>query len=192
MQEKSSISDLYEGIASDLMPQIVNMSADQKEYVEQVFASAEAVILNVNTIEQLEKSFLGAGEYHWPKDPSAPVKRVKFFPTENFKMPGIDLTFARPTQNSNWNRVELSVHPRNYPTGVYSMDLNSAFFSNYKLKTAEFKSAPNSATKHFNVYHFVNIKNPNLSLKVEARDDISSLQDSHPRSFHSLTFVKTE
>lgn len=171
------------------MPAIVPMTDEQKLYLISVVAAALRVIIKKTTLDA-EESLFGPGEYFWPKDPKKPIKVSKSYRSTRFR--DLSLGFRRKDQDSVWSRVGISIHPRNFPDGVYFIDLSASFFADYVLKKSFAEDRPEESIERINVFEF-SLKNStqDIQLKFESREDISSLQDKYPKSFHYLKIIRT-
>lgn len=105
-------------------------------------------------------------------------------------MAGIAANVNRKSENSPWTRFSASVHPRNFPRGVYSMQLPSSFFKEFELqKVAQEKRDGERITNPI-VFYFKHKHIRNVVLKVEAREDVASTSDSLPSSLHALQILR--
>ncbi|HEY0491479.1 MAG TPA: hypothetical protein VGD30_18360 [Telluria sp.] len=168
------------------LPTIVPIPAEQREHLALITQTMRQVIENKRSLEESDSVF-GAGKFSWPKNRSEPIKTALWFGVENFRFRSISVTFNRKTSKSSWESAVLSVHPRNFPTGVYSMSLPKTFFANL-VSTATFpQRRENESVTDVNVFEFSLQSNANIKFRFEARPDVSSVSEKYPRSFHALT-----
>jgi hypothetical protein len=174
------------------MPLIVPMTNEQKLYLISVVDAVLRVITKKTALEQ-EETLFGKGEFFWPKDPQKPIKVSKSYDYENFRIKGLSLGFNRIDQNSVWSGAGITINPRNYPDGVYSMDLPASVFADFTLDKSFTEDRPEESIKRVNIFQF-HLKSSQLNVKLqfEAREDVSSLQDKYPKSFHSLEITRID
>lgn len=151
------------------IPSIVEMNEDQKSYLMKLLSSIRSVIDNSSTLEIEESKILGEGNFFWPKDPQKPVMRSKFFPSKNFQIRGIRLNISRENNSQIWNKAVISVTPRNFPVGVYSMNLSEKFFDDYTLVHSKQENRPEYQIKDPIVFVFVLKNDKRFLMKLEAR-----------------------
>jgi hypothetical protein len=187
-----NIKDPNSLLQVDQMPPISPMSDEQLKYVIDIFSATMRVIEGTTTLETEEKNTYGEGQFFWPKDPKAPTKLVKSFLPENFRMTGIALVFGRTTEGSRWRTASFSIHPKNFPNGIYQMNIPKDIFSEYKLIKAELSIRPDEHIKRVNFFHYINKSDGQLVMTIEAHEDVSSLNDIYPSSFHAIQFQKLD
>ena len=182
------IQDPYDLQDINTIPSMVPMSTELKQYLVDVTQSMLRVITKQTTLEH-EEGFLGEGEYHWPKDPAKPIilKGLRKLRTKNFSV-----VFERRGEHSVWFEATLTADPRNYPIGLYWMDLPASFFADFILEKSFMEDRPNHSIKRVSVFQF-SLKNSTqpIQLQFESRADVSSLQDKYPKSFHFLKITRT-
>lgn len=186
IQEKLRIASLYENIDSREMPAIIPLSDEQRSYVIEVLSAMIRVIAGSTPLELEERMYLGTGQFYWPKNPDEPVRLSRSYFGENFRMAGIAANINRKSENSPWTRFSASVHPRNFPRGVYSMQLPSSFFKEFELQKVAQEMRDGERIANPIVFYFKHKHIRNVMLKVEARDDVASTRDSLPSSLHAL------
>lgn len=177
------IPDPYDVQDLETMPNPVPMSSELKKYLVDVTQSMLRVIAKQATLEH-EEGFLGEGEYHWPKDPAKPITLKGF---DKLRTNHFSVVFERRSEHSIWFEATLGVHPRNYPVGLYWMDLPASFFADFILEKSFVEDRPNHSIKRVSVFQF-SLKNSTqpIQLQFESREDVSSLEDKYPKSFHLL------
>lgn len=190
MKLKAAIPDRNALLADDQIPAISKMSDEQRDYVIEILAATKRVIEGRTSLEKEEKETLGEGQYFWPKDPAAPVKRLKSFLPENFRMKGISLSFGRVAEGLRWNSANLFIHPRNFPNGVYQMNLPEGTFADYKLEKAELSLRADEPVKRVNVFQYINKNDNSIKMVIETHEDVASLKEMYPSSFHAIQFQK--
>ncbi len=185
-----TIKDPNATLELNQMPLVTTMSEEQRQYVGSILAATRRVIEGHSALESEEKKILGEGRYFWPKDPKKPIRVSKYFPAENFKMIGLALGFKRDTATSEWTQASLTVQPRNFPSGQYRMNYPRATFADFQLVRAELIIRHDGLVPRVNVFHYVKKGDEKVTLTVEAHEDVSSLSDKYPSSFHLIKFKK--
>jgi hypothetical protein len=107
-------------------------------------------------------------------------------------MAGIAARIERKSQSSSWVKAGLTVHPRNFPKGVYDMQLPPEVFNDFELKKVAKEERQNERIKQPVVFYFEHKKIKHLSLKIAARDDVAQVADRFPSSFHMIEIVRGE
>lgn len=190
IQEKLRIASPYENVDSREMPAVIPLSDEQRSYVIEVLSAMVRVIAGSSRLELEEKMYLGAGQFYWPKNPDEPVKLSKSYFGEHFRMAGLAANVNRESENSPWTRFNVSVRPRNFPRGVYSMQLPSSFFKEFELQRVTQEERDGERITNPIVFYFKHRNIRNVVLKVEARDDVASTRDLSPPSFHALQILR--
>jgi len=173
----------------DQITPIVKMTAEQRTYLLDILGSVRRVIEGTASLEAEEKSLLGEGRYSWPKNPKAPVRVAKSYLAKNFRLKGIALLFRRTCDGAAWSTAGLSVQPTNFPATVYAIGVPAEFFSDFRLEKAELSLRPEESIKRVNVFSYRQ-KAGLLSMTIEAREDLSSVKEKYPSSFHAIQFKK--
>lgn len=168
------------------LPVLVPMRPDQIEYLTLVTTSMREVVEKTRMLEETDPVF-GVGKYYWPKDPNKPVKTSISFGVENFKVRSISVGFRRKTAESAWESATLTVHPRNFPIGIFSMSLPEKYFANLVWLRSFSEKRENESVKNVNVFEFSLQNRSNIKFRFEARPDVSNVDDKYPRSFHMLS-----
>lgn len=186
------LHDPYEFQDINNMPATVPMTDEQKKYLIEITNAVLRVIKKETPLEK-EETLFGAGEFFWPKDPKKPIKVSKSYQPNNFKVNYLALGFRRASQKDIWNQAGFTIEPKNFPHGVYVMDMPASFFSDYELDKSTMEERPDEAIKRVNVFQF-HLKGSKLNVKLqfEAREDVSNLQDKYPNSFHYLKIMRIE
>lgn len=172
------------------IPAIVPFNDEQRLYVSEVLAAMVSVITDSSRLEIEEKKILGPGRFRWPKNPDEPVKTLKSYLATNFRMAGIAASLQRKSENAPWSKAGLTVHPRNFPTGVYMMKLPSSVFKNFDLKKVIQEEREDERVKKPIVFYFEHKDVRGFTLRVEARADVASEHDSFPSSFHAIVITR--
>jgi hypothetical protein len=189
---KPRIVTSYDDIDSWNIPTVVPFNEEQRVYVSEVILAMVRVIAASSTLEAEEQSILGPGRFRWPKNPAEPIRTLKSYFGENFRMTGITGSFRRESEGAPWSEAGLTVHPRNFPIGVYSMRLPSTLFDNFRLRKVTQEEHTDERIKTPLVFYFEHKTIENFRLKIEARDDVESIRDSFPSSFHSLVMTRSQ
>lgn len=169
------------------MPAITPMTDEQRQYFVSIVDAVLRVIQKKSTLEQ-EEALFGEGHYRWPKDPKKPIKVSKSYRADNFRIRFLTLGFSRENQNSIWSRGGLTIEPKN---GVYAMDFPESFFADFVLIKTFAEDRPNQSIKRVNVFQFRSKEtSPTVQLQFEAREDVSSLEDKYPKSFHLFKLTR--
>jgi hypothetical protein len=144
------------------------------------------VIENKRHLHENDEIF-GQGEFFWPKDPKKPIKSILSFEIDNFKFRFIRLGFMRRSEQHPWESATLTVQPKNFPTGVYGMELPESFFTDLVLLKSYSEKREHGSIENINVFEFVPRENhSNIKIRFESRQDVSDLHEKYPRSFHAL------
>jgi hypothetical protein len=179
--------DPYAKVDPNDLPPLVEMTVKQKEYLAIIFSSMREVMEQKRQLQEKDKVF-GDGKFFWPKDPKKPIKTLISFDRENFSFRSIHIDFKRNRSDGRWSSAELSVHPRNFPIGVYQMDFSDAFFSGFSFQKSYAEKRENESFKLVNVFEYkAKDSNSGVSLRVEAAPEVSSVNERYPRSFHKIT-----
>lgn len=172
------------------IPAIVDMNEEERSYLITLVSSVRSVIDESSRLEIEESRILGEGNFFWPKDPQAPVMRSKFYHEKNFRMRGIQINMSRKDSSKTWNKVWISATPRNFPIGVFSMNLPEQFFDDYVLVRSEQENRPEYRIKDPLIFVFALKGDKKISMKLEARSDVASVDDAYPKSFHLLSLER--
>ncbi len=181
---------LYEDVDSREIPAVIPLNDEQRGYLIEVLSAMIRVIDGSSSLEEEEEIVFGAGRFYWPKNPDEPIRLSKSYVDGNFRMPGLAARVSRESESAPWTRFGLSVRPRNFPRGVYSMQLPSSFFHDFQLQKVvqeerEFQSIRNPV-----VFYFKHKRLNDISLKMEAREDVVTTSDSFPSSFYALQLLR--
>lgn len=188
--EKPQIVTLYDDVESYKIPAVVPLNDEQRLYLQEILAAMMRVMEQSSSLETEEQKILGIGKFRWPKNPSEPIKTLKSFRGENFRMKGISATFMRESEMTPWRKAGLTVHPRNFPAGVYSMNLPRTIFADFRLKSVEQEHREEERIKDPLVFYFVHKKIENFSLRIEARADVAKTEEHFPSSFHAIVMLR--
>ncbi|MGF6182127.1 hypothetical protein ABIB42_003157 [Massilia sp. UYP32] len=172
------------------LPSIVELNEEERSYLMGLVSSVHRVIDASSNLETEESEILGEGNFFWPKDPQAPVMRSKFYHEKNFRMRGIHINISREDNAKKWNKAWISATPRNFPIGVFSMNLPAQFFDDYVLLRSEQEHRPEYRIKDPLIFVFALKNNRKISMKLEARSDVASVADAYPKSFHLLVLER--
>lgn len=178
--------DLYKDSELDDIPSRVPLTVEQREYVSCLFSSMLDVIEQKRSLVENDSAF-GQGKFFWPKDPSKPIKSSLSYEVDNFKFRSISIGFTRKDPSSAWSMAGLSIHPRNFPHGVFEMRLPKSFFGRLVFESSHAEERKNESLKIVNVFWYKNETNGHtINLRFEADPRVSDLKEGYPRSFHSV------
>jgi hypothetical protein len=158
---------------------VAGAANDPRERVPFSGQSREAVLLLVHSLVRLisgqsplerEESVLGPGKDHWPKDPSRPV--ALRFHKARLGDETVSVQLEREGEGQPWSNASFTVRPKNYPRGVYAVDLPASFFSDLTLVSKFEEERPIETLKRVNVFRY--------SL-VRSSPQISSVEGRQPR-----------
>jgi hypothetical protein len=190
MTDKSKIPHPHDEADMTDMPSVVGLTDEQKLYLIQIFCAVVAIIEGKTQLEVEEDRLLGTGQFFWPKDPTKPAKLAKSYFGSNFRMSGIALRFERKSEDSPWIKAGLSVHPANFPIGVYEMSLPLHVFDDFLFVKAVPEIRPEESVKKPIVFYFLHRKLPGVKLRVESRDDVVCVGGPYPSSFHAFEITR--
>ncbi len=180
------IADRFQSVDPGEMPTLVPTTGQENLYVRYLINSLLDVFEQKRELHENDAVF-GTGTFFWPKDPKKPTKASISYASTNFKLRSISIGLRRPTAEKPWCSGGISVHPRNFPTGIFKMDLTKDFFSEFKFQKAYIERRDDESTKNVNIFLYKSTsKNIDLNLRFEARTDVSDVRDQYPRSFHDL------
>ncbi|XLZ71969.1 hypothetical protein ABT364_08365 [Massilia sp. SR12] len=180
----------YDRLDPTELPATVPMSPEQRDYLIYIANALREAIEGGRSLGESDPVF-GKGTFYWPKDPKKPIKTSLSFRPENFKMRSISVGFRRQSSKGPWESAALLVNPRNFPTGVYRMDLPESFFSDLVLLKTYSKKREHASLPMVNVFEFAPRQgNTEIRLLLETRPDLSNLDQKYPRSFHSLLVTR--
>jgi hypothetical protein len=175
------------------LPSVVPMTNEQTAYVMAVTEMAIRVIQKRTALEEAEKTLFGEGKYHYPKAPG-PVKSKIF--DENFRIRGVKFVFNRIDEKSVWNSAGLWFRTRNSSESAYQMNLPSSFFDGMILDKAVTEERPAYEVTPAYIVHIFQFHTfsdgVKVQLKFETREDLSSLKDKYPQSFHFLEIARID
>lgn len=176
------------------MPAKVPFNDEQRLYLTEVLSAMIKVISGSSPLEVEEKRILGPGQFFWPKDPAAPTRISKSYFGTNFRVTGIAARLERRSPEEPWYRATLVVRPPNFPDGVYAMQLEPSVFNDFKLEAVTQEDRMDERIKSPLLFSFRHRKVEDLVLRIEARNDVGSVDDSYPSSFHKieLTHVRSQ
>jgi hypothetical protein len=143
-----------------------------------------------SSLVEEEERVLGCGQFFWPKNPDEPIKVSKSYFGEHFRMSGIAARFERKGESLPWTKAGLTVHPRNFPGGVYEMKLPREIFQDFDLKEVTQEDRHDKRIQKPIVFIFEHKRIKNFRMKIEARDDVASVGDSWPSSFHLIEMTR--
>jgi hypothetical protein len=190
MADKLKIPHPYDEADVTDMPSVVGLTEAQRSYLVKIFRAVVGIIEGKTQLEVEEDRLLGTGQFFWPKDPARPAKLAKSYFGKNFRMQGVALRFEKKSEGSPWIKAGLSVHPANFPIGVYAMNFPRQVFDDFLFLKAVPELRPDESVKKPIVFHFSHRKLPGVKLKVESREDVASAADHYPSSFHALEIMR--
>lgn len=180
------ITDRFQSVDPGEMTALVPTTGQENLYVRYLINSLLVVFEQKRELHENDAVF-GTGKFFWPKDPKKPTKASISYASTNFKLRSISIGLRRPTAEKPWCSGGISFHPRNFPAGIFKMDLTKDFFSEFKFQKAYTENRDDESTKNVNVFLYKSTsKNIDLNLRFEARTDVSDVRDQYPRSFHDL------
>jgi hypothetical protein len=180
----------FDNLESWKIPAVVPLNDEQRTYVSEVMIALIAVVGEESSLATEEERVLGCGQFFWPKNPDEPIKVSKSYFGEHFRMSEIAARLERTSESSSWAKAGLTVHPRNFPRGVYEMKLSRETFKNFDLKEVRQEDRYDKRIKKPIIFIFEHKKIKNFRMKIEARDDVASVGDSWPSSFHLIEMTR--
>jgi len=188
----NEIIDLYKNSELEDIPATVSITADQKNYILDLFNSMLDVIDKKKNLEENDAVF-GKGNFFWPKDPKKPIKARISYDVDNFKFRSIFIGFTRANSSSPWNIAGISIHPRNFPMGFFEMKISKSFFERFVLEKAVTERRQHQALEIVNVFWYRGQENGRrFRLQFEASPTVSGIKDGYPRSFHNAMIYLEE
>lgn len=181
---------LYEDVDSREIPAVIPLNDEQRGYLIEVLSAMIRVIDGSSSLEEEEEIVFGAGRFYWPKNPDEPIRLSKSYVDGSFRMPGLAARVSRESESAPWTRFGLSVRPRNFPRGVYSMQLPSSFFHDFQLQKVVQEEREFQSIRNLVVFYFKHKRLNDISLKMEAREDVVTTSDSFPSSFYALQLLR--
>ncbi|WP_374584862.1 hypothetical protein [Pseudoduganella sp.] len=189
---QSNPDNHFDNIDPTKLPSTVPMSRERIAYLDSILKKMRKVIENGEQLDETDSLF-GKGEFFWPKDPQKPIRTSLSFEAGNFDFKSISLGFTRKSSGSPWVSAVLHVQPRNFPFGVFDMNLPQTFFSEFTLQRAYSQTREHESITTVNIFEFLSRQNGGKTvLVVEARPDVSSLSEGYPRSFHMLYITSNQ
>jgi hypothetical protein len=189
---RAAIVSQYDVMDVRQMPSVVPFTDEQSACVIEILSAARRVIEGTAGVEAEEQKVFGKGLFFWPKNPAKPIKTLKYYPSENFRMHGISLSFERASEHSPWAKAGLAIHPRNFPLGVFSMHLPPSVFDNFRLTKVTREQRPDESIRDPIVFYFEHKRVRGLTLKVESREDVVHVDDTYPSSFHAIQLMRSQ
>lgn len=190
MKEQAKIASSYDNVENQNLPGVVPFNDEQRKYVLELLSAMLRVIEGTSDLDSEESNIFGEGEFFWPKDPVKPVKTFRYYTFENFRVGGITLSFERRDEHSRWQRTSIAIEPRNFPIGVYGMNLPTSVFRDFQLIKSVQETRPNESIYKPVVFYFSHRTIRDLTLKVEARSDVASDGASYPSTFHAIEITQ--
>jgi len=180
----------FDNLESWRIPDVVPLNDEQRAYVSQVMLALIAVVGEESSLMVQEERVLGCGQFFWPKNPDEPIKVSKSYFGEHFRMSGIAARLERKSESLPWIKAGLTVHPRNFPRGVYEMKIPRETFKDFDLKEVTQEERFDKRIQKPIVFIFEHKKIKNFRMKIEARDDVATVGDSWPSSFHFIEMTR--
>lgn len=190
LQEKLRIVSPYEEGESWEIPVVIPLSDEQRSYLIEILSAMIRVIGGSSSLESEEERLLGVGQFYWPKNPDEPIKVSKSYFGDNFRMRGIGATLTRKNEGEPWSKADVVIRPRNFPRGVYAMQLPSIFFSEFELQNVKQEERNDERIRNPVVFYYKHKKINNFYLKVEGREDMVNVKDLFPSSFHVIEMLR--
>jgi hypothetical protein len=183
---RNRLDSKFDKMDIDELPPIVPMSPEQSEYVIRITEKMREVLEHRRILEENDEAF-GQGAFFWPKDPKKTIKSRLSFEVDNFKFRFIRLGFVRKTAKHPWESAWLTVQPKNFPTGVYDMNLPASFFADMIFLKSYSEKREHESIRNVNVFEFIpRNSSSNTIIRLESRPEVSSVSNKYPRSFHAL------
>ncbi len=184
--DEQTLQDPYDLRDSDSTPVKIPLTPELNQYLVAVIKSVLITIKSKTDLNEIEK-LIGQGTDHWPKDNKPVTLRIY----DKLRTKRFSIVFERKNNNLPWFQAELTVFPRNYPRSVYMINQSNDIFENFVLDKSFAEDRPTSAIKRVNIFQF-HLKNSTVPIKLqaEAREDVSSLNDKYPQSFHYLRITR--
>lgn len=183
---KPKIHSRYDEVETWEIPAVVPLTDEERIYIIEILSAFIRIIEGTSSLEQEEEQVLGRGQFYWPKNPEEPVKLSKSYFGNNFRMFGIAARISRENVGAPWKKAGVTVHPQNFPKGVYSMQLPASFFSNFELLAVTQEERDGQVISSPIVFRFKHKKIQDIELRVEGRVDVINARDPFPTSFHFL------
>ena len=181
------IQDRFKNTAVNDLPKIVVLTEAENKYLAFLVSAIFDTLAGTKKIEENDQVF-GTGKYHWPKDPAAAIKLRLAYGERNFKLRSINVSFRRDTSDGNWRYAYLSVHPLNFPSGVFEMTSPALPFTDFNLERSFNEKRPNGAVKDVNVFVYaVTRGGEGFRIVLESRPTVSDLVKTFPQSFHFMS-----
>lgn len=190
MREQAKIITSYDDAEIEDIPAVVQFNDEQRKYVIELLSAVLRVIEGTSDLESEESKIFGEGKFYWPKDPTKPIKTERYYTHDNFRMRGISLWLDRKDERSKWKKARLTVPPRNFPQGVYDMGLPSSIFRDFQLMKSVQETRKDESIYKPVVFYFSHKEIRDLTLKVEARSDVASVDTPYPSTFHRIEITR--
>ncbi|MTV56456.1 hypothetical protein, partial [Pseudoduganella buxea] len=164
--------DRFSNVSPLEMPRIIVMNDAERMYFTLLVGEMMKILSKRRDLEETDPIF-GSGKYFWPKDPREKTHTSITFGAQNFSLRSITIGFRRKSKDQPWQKGIITIHPRNYPVGVYDMQLPKEAFKNYVFESSSSEIRPNRPVKEVNIYSFrVLEEKSSLLLRYEARPDV--------------------
>jgi hypothetical protein len=191
MSKQEKIATSYDNVDNEDLPAVIPFNDEQRKYMIALLSAVLRVINGTSDLHSEEIKILGEGKYFWPKDPKKPVRALRYYTDENFLVHGITLSFERQDERASWQAAGLALQPRNFPHGVYDIGLPQSFFDEFQLiKTAQETREGESIPRPI-VFYFSHKTIRGLTLKVQARPDLTSVNARFPSSFYVIEIARS-
>lgn len=184
------LPDRFNGIPLSELPKVAVLSTAERVYVTSLIASMIDVLENRKPLLENDPVF-GQGKFFWPKDPRTPVRTSITYGTQNFAFRSISIGFRRTTSDGEWIKATMSIHPRNFPAGVFNIGLSQSDFDRFTLIDAFEEVQPERALKKFNTFLYrIDTGQNRVFAKMEARADVSNISKGFAEGFHELSMER--
>lgn len=182
----SVFPDRFKNVDPTEMPVQVELTPDEKKYIFGIIADMIDVVAEGRDPQEQDSRF-GSGKFFWPKDLTKPVRTSISYEAQNFKLRSISLNFRRSSAEAKWCRAEMLVRPRNFPIGIFKMNLPSVAFNEYNLQRTSIEDRPHESIPIVNSFFYtVQHNNQKIKLKISCRQDVSDFNKKYPKSFHEV------
>jgi hypothetical protein len=191
----SKLTTPFDALAVGDLPSVVPASAEQSQYVVALTNAMIRVLSRESTLEDEERALFGEGEYFWPKDPAKPVRVSRSYDAANFRVNFVSLSFARPSDGAPWTGAALAVTPKAFPRSAYQFAVPADFFSAMRFVKGSEEERPangSAPARKVHVFEYALVRGDvKLTLRFEARGDLSNLKDQPPKTFDLVKITKT-
>lgn len=186
IMKEAKFLDRFEHMDLRQIPAVIELEKEENIYLSGLVDSAIEVVSSKKDLSEEDYVF-GKGQFFFPKDPKKVARLSIYYGAENFRLRSITAGFRRLNPEGPWCGVTVSVRPRNFPTGVYSVNLAPSLLSSLRLEHSHNEKRPNQPVKDVNIFRYGFSRNgANMNLIFESKSDVSPLNEEPPKIFHNL------